>query len=317
MKQNISKEALRAVKKLIARASVHEFGILTEEQLGEKYRRLIASLYALRPDADQDVELSLRNFEMPLADYLSEEEIRTLSKEYSAVVRYCFEHIDYDAEETSKTLLPFLKYDYLGKFNIEVIKGLAVPKPQKKAFIPYSGLLFFPNLFKDCVVDSNELTERFWGFSKIMREVYNIAGATDLGMADIEELKGLGKYDYIYAAVRSTINRGLIKRLTEEVSYMATSMLNEGGRLICMTSVNVLNDNRWKELRDAFHSNGLSVNTVRLDNRRLGKYSLDLLFQVTNDHLGHSTYIDHGDKLPVDPKNWFSSVYSPDSNTYK
>ncbi len=287
MKQNISKEALRAVKKFIARASVPEFSIFPEEQLGEKYRRLIASLYALRPDAAKDVEVYLRNFELPLSDYLSQREISTLSKEYSAVVRYCFESIDYSIEGNSATALSFLYYFYFGTRNMALLRPILASKHAERIFFPYTGLLFFPNFFADCEVNSNELNGNLWAFSSVLREVYNIAGTTLRGIGPIEELKSAGKYNCIVANLLSLYKEDT-KDYIEDLTFMATSMLVEGGELFCLVNEDFLEEKRWLPVRQAFTSGDLSVHLTQTSFLDMRPFSRNFLIRVTNDHLSRA-----------------------------
>ena len=129
----------------------------------ESHKQLMASLYALMPDANQKVIGILGQYVVSLSDYMPESDICLLKSEYPAVVKFCYDNgqLADDAKINRGEL-------FIPQSLIELCMAIAEPKAGSSVLVPYTGDGSFAYHLADCLIDGFEINEKNWAFSQVL-----------------------------------------------------------------------------------------------------------------------------------------------------
>ena len=158
----------QSVEKIIKKFNSVRF---KENFLANRSRELMASLYALVPNANDEVLELLRkdSYILDLFQYLTNEEIDILCSEYSTVIHYCYE---------SETMEERVWYEgrrihKLPKEVIELCVWMLKPEDNSHIFMPFSSEAQFAFYTDGSIYDGFEIDERPWAFSQVLLSAKN------------------------------------------------------------------------------------------------------------------------------------------------
>ena len=193
--------------------------------LGEPNKQLIVSLYSLMPKSDSKVTEILSEYLIPLSEYFQDSEIELLKSEYSAIVKFCYDHRDYGSIITRKSdelLIP--------QSLIDLCMAIAKPKAGSSVLIPYSGDGSFAYHVADCMVDGFEINEISWAFSQVLLHSQNAVASIKLqGFVNSESKQ----YDYIFSFPPILQGRDG-RKIVDTVFTLITKQLQNNGELYCI-----------------------------------------------------------------------------------
>ena len=98
--------------------------------LCEPNKQLMVSLYSLMPKAESKITGILSEYLIPLSEHFLESEIELLKSEYSAVVKFCYDHRDYGGISTRRNdefLIP--------QSLIDLCLAIAKPKAGSRVYL--------------------------------------------------------------------------------------------------------------------------------------------------------------------------------------
>ena len=121
----------------------------------EPSKQLMVSLYRLMPEADLKVTSILKQYIVSLPDHFHKSQIDILKSEYSAVVKFCYDHKDYAGISTRRS-----DEFYIPQSLIDLCMSIAEPKTGSSVFVPYSGDGSFAYHVADCKIDGFDCNEK-------------------------------------------------------------------------------------------------------------------------------------------------------------
>ena len=206
---------------------------------------LIASLYARRDNAREDVKEYLSSIIVKLEDSFSEDEILTLFNEYYAVVRKCYEDIQSSVVRSMRNVVRIPN-----KLIDLCIKSVDV-RPGSKVFLPYAGNAEFALALDNCRCSGFEASQAEWAISQIVLDAYGIK-------ADIEHTTSmipffddvlLPSYDYVFS-MPPALSSKYAGYITKSVKSILTHCLKKGGIMCLITPCTATESIHWREFRE-------------------------------------------------------------------
>lgn len=195
----------------------------------EPQKQLVASIYALMPDANPKVIGILEQYVVSLSDFLPESDIRLLKSEYPAVVRFC-----YDSRELGDVVRINKGESFTPQSLIDLCMTIAEPKPGSHVLLPYAGDGSFASRLTGCAVDGFEINEMLWAFSQVLIHSLHIDSHIELGDSTDSSSK---RYDYVFSF--PPILPGRDGRKVVDVIYdIITKRLQDNGELYCILPMN-------------------------------------------------------------------------------
>lgn len=186
---------------------------------------LMASLYAGSPMADSAVLNILNRYIVDLKDYLSQEQIEVLKKEYTNVVPACIESYAEDNRSSGDFLIP--------SGLVELCLKMAECKPNSKVYLPYNGKGEFSHKLLGCKCDGFESDSFNWAISEILNSTANVESNIKCDSDFVAEI--CGEYDYVFTcppfAQRKEVISGLI--------HLIENNLKIGGELYAVLPMDV------------------------------------------------------------------------------
>lgn len=209
----------------------------------EPHRQLMASLYGLMPDANPKVVGALGQYIVSLSDFMSESDISLLISEYSAVVKFCYDHrgID-DGVRINKGEF------FMPQSLIDLCMAIAEPKAGSSVLVPYVGDGSFAYHLSDCTVDGFEIDEINWAFSQVLLHSEYAVAVSNIELGS--SISSLNKqYDYVFSF--PPILPGRDGRKVVDVIYnIITKKLKDNGELYCILPMNFCYDGSgWFDVR--------------------------------------------------------------------
>lgn len=184
---------------------------------------LIASLYALRPEAEPQFVQALSGQIIVLSEYLSVSEIATLQAEFPSLLVG-------EAWEQS-TREPIGGWVELGAELAELCAELANPKQGDSLYYPYAANgSFLLHLGLDKGGKGFETNEVLWAISQIRLKTLGHTAEICLGKPAL----GRQGFDCIFSQCIVALERGSEAPFVEELTNLFTRHLNEGGRMACV-----------------------------------------------------------------------------------
>lgn len=284
---------------------INEF--LKKKRAGETHRQLIISLYAMRKEVVSNVLAILEKDVIDLSEFMSEDQIICLLKEYPSVVRFLFNDENaYDA----------LQWDGVYKLPnsvVELCLSIAECKPGSKVYLPFAGNAQFAFDQPDCHYEGFESNRKNWAFTQILLssqdidfDVANEYGVRYYGELPSENEK---KYDYIFAF--PPFLRGKEEEVIgSTISFLSSYALKEGGEMYCILPMSFCNDPYsfgWSDLRkDIVFDSGLDPSVLVIALPALFQpYSgiKTCLLHIVQNGEGIVTLVDATDKTFYTQKN--------------
>lgn len=191
----------------------------------EPSKQLMVSLYRLMPEADLKVTSILKQYIVSLPDHFHKSQIDILKSEYSAVVKFCYDHKDYAGISTRRS-----DEFYIPQSLIDLCMGIAEPKAGSSVFVPYSGDGSFAYHVADCKIDGFDGNEKSWAFSQILLHSLQ-------AQASIKLLNSLDstykQYDYIFSFPPMVQGREG-REIVDTFYNLITKHLASNGELYCI-----------------------------------------------------------------------------------
>jgi type I restriction enzyme M protein len=232
-----SSAAIEAIK-----AFINSVSILKRE---ERTESLIASLYAIRKDARQEIVELLQESVVRLDDTLSETQIEILSKECDLVIRYCHESIINSGVKTNRTVrIPEELVDFCVK--------AAEVKPGANILLPYSDNAEFAFALKNCKCRGFAQSKYRWALMQVVLAAYkNPADIRHIGAmerSDAEKEESI-KYDFMFSMPPLTVdysafNASFIMQMVEQ------NMLKKDGTVCLLLPVESTSEHEWLSFRE-------------------------------------------------------------------
>lgn len=193
-------------------------------------KQLMVSLYSLMPGADTKIIGILNEYMIPLSDHFQESEIELLKSEYSAVVKYCYDHKDYGEVflQNATDELP------MPQDLIDLCMGIAEPKAGSSVLVPYSGVGSFAYHVADCMIDGFEINEIYWALSQVL--LHSQHAVTSIKLQDTIDSDSK-QYEYIFSFPPMLPGREG-RKVVDLVYDLITKRLQEGGELYCILPMN-------------------------------------------------------------------------------
>lgn len=195
----------------------------------EPSRQLMVSLYSLMPGADSKVIGILNEYKISLSDHFQKSEIELLKSEYSAVVKFCYDHKDYGDVLTKRNGELFIPQSL-----IDLCMNIAEPKAGSSVLVPYSGDGSFAYHVADCMVDGFEVNKISWAFSQVLMHSQNAVSSIKLQDSIDSDSK---QYDYIFSFPPMLQGRDG-RKVVDMVYHLITEQLTEDGELYCILPMN-------------------------------------------------------------------------------
>lgn len=263
----LSNEGSQIVEQLRGMFSANDVRLLDEKNI-----RIIASLYALRPDADTRVIDALKYFCLDLKSFLTSAQIDALQDNF-----------------------PTLALELLGsgKFDsdfIELIHHLMSLEESHSLYLPYAGEgaellgadfnLNFSGFETNPILSAlSEIRLNALGCqAEISREKPDLSGACFDRILSVSYLSG-GTKEYF-----------------QELTTLGIQHLTEGGRLVGLLPQNFLNSVRLSEARKAIASSDMSVTVIALP-RVIFRMMESCLLVLDNNHRSQVRLIDASDMI--------------------
>lgn len=199
----------------------------------EPQKQLMASIYALMPDANPKVVGILEQYVVSLSSFMTESDICLLKSEYPAVVRFCYDN---------RVLADIAKMNkgefFTPQSLIDLCMTIAEPKSGSRVFLPYAGDGRFASRLTDCAVDGFEINETLWAFSQVLIHSLHKDSHIELGNSIDSSTK---RYDYVFSF--PPILPGKDGREIVNVIYdIITKRLQDNGELYCILPMNFCSD---------------------------------------------------------------------------
>ena len=204
---------------------VNFFNVQMKKSLfSEPNKQLMVSLYSLMPEADPKVIGILNQYIVSLTDLISESDIDLLKSEYTAVIKFCYDHKDY-AGISSRRNDEF----HIPQSLIDLCMGIAMPKAGSSVLVPYSSDGSFAYHVADCMIDGFESNEISWAFSQILLHSQNSVNSILLQDSLDSNCK---QYEYIFSFPPMRMGREG-REIVDMVYNLITKKLQDGGELYC------------------------------------------------------------------------------------
>lgn len=195
----------------------------------EPHKQLMASLYALMPDANHKVIGILGQYVVSLSDFMPESDICLLKSEYPAVVRSCYDNGQLaDVTRINRGEL-FIPQSLIG-----LCMAISEPKAGNSVLVPYTGDGGFAYHLADCKIDGFEINEKNWAFLQVLLHSVHAVSNIELGGSLVSPDK---RYDYVFSF--PPILEGRDRRKVIDVIYnIITKQLQDEGELFCILPMN-------------------------------------------------------------------------------
>ena len=245
--QTIAPEVMNIVNAFVSKT-------FQQSAIYDGHKTLAVSLYAMQKayNVDSAVIGILKDEIVDLRNYLSDEEIATLSSNYQQVVEYCLD--DYSKDIAHIRNGQFSQPKELTSFMVE---ALDIPSGSN-VYLPFAGLCSEVPLLKGCNIDGEELDSIIWAYGQILLQSYNASGniKREDSFSTLEKVDI--KYDYILSVPPFNLGHGTRKLTEYEAVRMAfENKLRPGGFLCFVLPQNlVFGSYKQKLLREFLVDNG-------------------------------------------------------------
>lgn len=207
----------------------------------EPNKQLMVSLYSLMPGVDSKVISILDEYMISLSDHFLKSEIELLKSEYSAVVKFCYDHKEYGGVSTRRN-----GELHMPQSLIDLCMGIAQPKAGSSVLVPYSGDGSFAYHVSDCMVDGFETNEVSWAFSQVLLHSQHAVTSIKLQNNIDSDSK---QYEYIFSFPPMLQGRDG-RKVVDLVYDLITKRLQEKGELYCILPMNFCSiGSGWFEVR--------------------------------------------------------------------
>lgn len=120
----------------------------------EPNKQLMVSLYSLMPEANSKVIDILNQYIVSLSSLISESDIDLLKSEYTAVIKYCYDH-----KGNASVISRRGDEQFMPQSLIDLCMRIAKPNAGSRVLVPYSGDGSFAYHVTDCMIDGFECSE--------------------------------------------------------------------------------------------------------------------------------------------------------------
>lgn len=239
---------------------------------------LIASLYADSPMADPIVVNILNQYIVNLKDYLSQEQIEVLKKEFTNVVLACIESYS----ENNRSLDDFMIPSGL----VDLCLKIAECKPNSKVYLPYNRKGEFSHKLLGCKCDGFELDRFNWAISEILNLTANVESNIKCDSDFVAE--PCGEYDYIFTCPPIVLRKEIITSLI----HLIAKNLKTGGELYAVLPMDVCTTSSGShgfDLRKTAKDLNVSIAVLALPEETFQPYTRanTCLIHIRKDGEGH------------------------------
>ena len=220
------------------RNDINDFFNRVRHTNSEPNKQLMVSLYSLLPDANPMVLDILKEYRVPLENYISLKEISQLLDRYDFVINYCCKYNDYGSERGNTE---FSGYTHIPTPLIELCVALA--KPMGRVYLPYAGEGIFASYCKNCrIIYGFETDPIAWAFSQIVLSSIR-ARMVEIeyrGFETHEILEYTQKYDCIFV-IPPMMSSNVSKPMVDVIRHFITKQLRDGGEFHAILPISFCN----------------------------------------------------------------------------
>lgn len=193
-------------------------------------KQLMVSLYRTMPFANQEVLSILRDYQINLSDYLTNEEIGCLQDEYSEVIPYCLLRTDINPDGIFHGREGFC---HLPSSIVELCMEMAGSTSGKSVYLPYSADGTFALLCKEAEVKGFEWNQQYWAISQILASATH--GSNNIALKNCNEedpeiKNGIDRYDFVFS-FPPMLNKKEERKIVDTFLRIITNQLKQGGEL--------------------------------------------------------------------------------------
>lgn len=191
----------------------------------EPNKQLMVSLYSLMPEANSKVIGILNQYIVSLISLISESDIDLLKSEYTAVIKYCYDH-----KGNASVISRRGDEQFMPQSLIDLCMRIAKPNARSRVLVPYSGDGSFAYHVTDCMIDGFECNETLWAFSQILLHSQHAIASIKLQKSLDSNSK---QYDYIFSFPPMLQGRES-REIVDTVYNLITKHLADNGELYCI-----------------------------------------------------------------------------------
>lgn len=258
--------------------------------------QMVASLYALRPEAEPRLVQALSGQIIDLSEHLDTKEVASLQAEFPALLSG--EAWDHPTKD------PIGDTVELGAEIAKLCADLTQCTEGDSVYYPHAGSgSFLLDLGLDYGGKGFESNETLWAISQIRLKTLGHSAEISLGEPELGEQR----FDRIFMPLRLTADRKVEKNFAEELTSLGSEHLAEGGLMACVLLPGFAfhSHGHWRACRQAIVEAGLSLTLISLPNRLMLPYtSVGLCVLVLhNDKQGQIRLVDASDSRFVSKKH--------------
>ena len=217
--------------------------------LSDTDKQIMVSLYGTMPFAKAEVLQILREYQIELTDYILNEEVAILQKEFDSVILYCFQRPDLHPNGTLHTRKDAI---HLPTSLVDLCIEMAGDISGKSVYLPFAGEGSFAAQCENSLVTGFESNSESWAIAQILTSVSPEKSEIELKncFSDESELYiGSDKYDYVFT-FPPILNRKEGRKVSDTIYQIITKQLNENGELYMVLPQSFCYDNGdWFDVR--------------------------------------------------------------------